>query len=230
MKACEDLAVSATVELRNALVYVDDYHRRAMGLAFVGDSCTMADGQQSRNGRHIAVVSSVPEQIADRAEDADQASLFTFVLPADQVHAVEPLLSIPALATQSVRTIASDGHVLMVSVVRASATDVAIAPLFAGLRIAAVILRHSRPPADLNAESELRGKLMSALELLQATSTLEASEPQNGDSHSIALLERRLIKTSRERDALQRKYDSLANSVLGRLTLKRWERNRGRKR
>lgn len=196
---------------------------------------------------HTDVIVDSPwqEEIDDALEHADELLettadeiTLTLLLPPDRPSTIEQVvgsrrgrgLSVTVVETRPERTI--------ICLARAHDSDRPIDDFATGLRLSDLSTAAAcRQTVHRLREDNgvLRRKLVDLLTYSLASSgdrpaSGSAPDPRSGsDPQTVRRLEDEIVKLTRQRDALQRKYTALAESRLGRITLDRWERKRRRR-
>lgn len=226
----------------HAVVCVDDHHRATYGLVALGGTCsvvsTVADlVAAARTAEQLALIDTRPEVILDAcarlgaAVASDQP--FHIVVPQVHVGLLDVLMGDPRSEGWSLTGLHCFAESMHLEMVPSHEGDRAGADLLAGLRWGSVSTWSSEASPEVGELSILRGKLASALLLLRDLTAGEVAPTPDVapvapplDLQARKDLENRVVTLQRKLDVLQRKYDALAGSRLGRLTLARWERNR----
>lgn len=194
---------------------------------------------------HVIVDRPLPEEIDPALERVDEmlersgedVSL-TFFLEAEGRPTLEYVLTSERGRALAVSVVETRAGRIVVGLERAREHDRPVDDFVAGLRLSDLGLGSRRRGTEHHLREEntaLRLKLldMLAFSLESAGGRTEApgSEVAAGtepDPSTVRRLEDEIIRLTRDRDALQRKYTALAESRLGRITLDRWERRRRR--
>lgn len=241
-------------EVTDAVVLVDAYHLRTLGLAMVRNNCTIV---QSPSEAHralsaeglklLVVIDSRLETFAEILEEfrgnilKDDGAV-TLIVPSEDFLSLYELLEGSTTGEQvSIAGVVFHDELVHVTLVGSETDDQGADPLIAGVLLGAratqPIVRQSKSDDGSGADSE--AKLRSLIEAVQkhlseteaadesraAIATL-AREPQKASDHEIEQLQKQLIDTRTELDSLQRRYDALAGSRLGQITLNHWNRKR----
>lgn len=249
MRVSSSVAFGAGV-VNNAQVLASPEHRGTLGLAWVGTGCLIVDrldevdwADSDRpsvailDPRPEDAVSSLAAVLRSRDDDRDWSG-----------HLVTDALGLPSYLSCLLRHADTDGASLStiaiadglaVLTLEASAPDSSSgAQLLAGLSLAQLTsaepTRH-RDVERVSSNAQGNARLASALALIADLTTPQPAvqkepEPESGSAVTAAekaQLEGRITTLSVELSALQRKYDALASSRLGRLTLAMWARKRG---
>lgn len=247
------LTLSPSGHINNAVVIVDDYHRSRFGLDIIGTDCTIVSRPKeafeiySEPRDRIAIIDSRPEafvealQLFTRGPWVELAEI-VLVMPSHDFFSVHDAVSYSEVGNLlSIVGLTFEGELASVRIESSAETDSHSSVLVAGLLLG-IESAHAVPWQTSDTPSEiqhLERKLLSLLEgqdLITAEqgtapfeftvneSTPDASEAAN----RLEGLEEQLVTTTTKLDSLQRKYDALASSRLGKITLKHWERNRRR--
>lgn len=216
--------------------------------AFDLDDCvvlaSLADTVTGAGTTHLVVDRPLPEEIDTALERAEQSMgaggevSVTFLLEAQGAPTLEYVLTSGSGQNLSVAVVETRGRRIVVGLEQSQEHDRPLDDLLVGLRLSDLSRGETlrRTERDLREENRvLRHKLLDLLSF----SLESASRPPDGargqasvpDSvvpapDSVRGLEDEVIRLTRDRDALQRKYTALAESRLGRITLDRWERRR----
>lgn len=247
------LTLSPSRHINDAVVVVDDYHRSRFGLEIIGTDCTIVSTPKegfekySESQDRIAIIDSRPEvfvetlELFTRGPWAELAEM-VLVMPSHDFFSVHDAVSYSEIGDLlSIVGLTFEGELASVRIASSAETDSHSSVLVAGLLLG-IESAHAVPWQTSDTPSEiqlLERKLLSLLEsqdLIAAEqgtapfeftvneSTPDASEAAN----RLEELEKQLVTASTKLDSLQRKYDALASSRLGKITLKHWERNRRR--
>ena len=227
--------------ISHAIVCCDEYHRATFGLSDLGSECILVDNlddlvASAAAAERFVVIDSRPEALLEALERLAEVltadKTVQIVAPGASVGLVEMLLGDPGTDRWSLIGLRCDPQVLHCEVVPSRDADRSGVDLARGLRWGSVA---SYPPDAVDDRDEvqvLRARLASALLLvrdLTAGAPVTLGVPPrapSGDEAGRRALENRLVSLQRQLDVLQRKYDALAGSRLGRMTLDRWERKR----
>jgi len=211
--------------------------------AFDLDDCvvlaSLADATTGARTVHLVVDRPLPEEIDAALERAEQSlraggrASVTFLLEAQGSPTLEYVLTSGSGQNLSVSVVETRGRRIVVGLEESQEHDRALDDLLVGLRLSDLgrgdALR--RTERDLREENRvLRHKLLDLLAFsLESASGPPGGAPgEAGVLEPVRALEDEVIRLTRDRDALQRKYTALAESRLGRITLDRWERRRRR--
>ena len=226
----------------HAVVCADDHHRATYGLTALGGTCSVVSTLSdlvaaASTAERLALIDTRPEAILDACAlvgavvASDQP--FHIIVPQVQVGLLDVLMDDVRTDVWALTGLHCDAASMHLEMVQSQEGDRAGADLVAGLRWGSVSTWASEPSPDVGEVSILRGKLASALLLLRDLSAGEVAPTPDVahvapplDLQARKDLENRVVTLQRKLDVLQRKYDALAGSRLGRLTLARWERNR----
>lgn len=201
-------------------------------------------GESTTAHAHVIVDGPLPEEIDRAFEHVDEllenvpgeVSLTLFLRP-DARPDLEYVLTSEQGQALSLSVVETRAERTVVAFARAREGDRPIDDFVAGLRLSDMSAARARREVEHGLREEnrvLRRKLLDllafALESAGARTEAvgEVSGPGEPDPLSVRRLEDELIRVTRDRDALQRKYTALAESRLGRMTLDRWERRRRR--
>lgn len=218
----------------DALVVCDPYHRRMVGLDFIERGCEVVDTLADAGplgGRRLVCVSDDAHVVHEAVrllqgalgEGPDEVMLVQHAGLLDVIRDLEAGGHAERLAITSV---AAREGTSFVTLGAARAGDASARDLVVGLVYGAEDAQAStvaQSAADTAQISDLQARLAEAAVLLAAATDQPPVELVSEDAK---VLERRLVAETKRLAALQRKYDALAGSRLGRLTLKRWERKR----
>lgn len=247
------LALSLSKRIDNAVVIVDDYHRSRLGLEIVGTDCAIVSTPEEgsdidiEHRTRIAVIDSRPEVFVQTLEwfirEAwAELSDVVLVMPSHDFFSVHDAVSNSTVGSLlSIAGLAFEGELASVQLSPCAEADVHSSVLVAGLLLGiesahAVPWQSTETPPEVQ---QLQQKILSLLEIQDLITTERASEPSqfaitesaSGSPESpnrLKELEEQLVTATTHLDSLQRKYDALASSRLGQITLKHWDRNRRR--
>lgn len=237
------------LEINDALAYVDDFHREALGLDFLYDGCSISPSVESFESeaprarvilidsraevlrRFLAWIEHLPEIV----------QYIGFVFPKTHSGITDWLVEQEELQQFSIRDYVITHQVIYLEFGPQQSGDLDARSVFAGVKFGLSISEAelSEQPENLDELQELRSQLISVLESIELIDTetppgeeieeslLQTEEPTpNEHKEHIAVLEGRVVTLQGKLDALQRKYDSLASSTLGKITLNRWNKKR----
>ncbi|KQT99839.1 hypothetical protein ASG53_03135 [Sanguibacter sp. Leaf3] len=217
-----------------AQVVCDPYHRRLVGLGFVERDCEVFDslddlGPLGAGG--LVCVSDDPHVMYDavrllQGARGETPAYVVLVQHASLLDIVRDLEMIERSEDVAITSIAMRDGLSFVRLGAARAEDSSARDLVVGLVHGAEHGQASAAAqlvADAQEIDELRRQLSQATEKLAAAQSQPSVRAESEDARA---LESRLVAESKRLAALQRKYDALAGSRLGRLTLKRWEKKR----
>ena len=236
------------VALQDSLVIIDAFHREHLGLDFVEDSCEVTDDWTTTlkavHKSSLALVDTRPEAFEAYLDNVGTANglggkTAWCVFPKNHAHLVEWVVTRRSIQKLAVRDYVVDEQVIALEVGTPQVEDVDAATLFRGITLGMELAGQKiTSHSDSSAEIEVREQLISVLESLELVafkkpeeqSLLEgegsAGKTDEKAKRYIAELEGRVVSLNRKLDALQRKYDALANSKLGKIILTRWDKNR----
>lgn len=217
-----------------AQVVCDPYHRRLVGLGFLERDCEVFDSLDDLGPfgeRGLVCVSDDPHVMHDavrllRGVEGEAPAYLVVVQHASLLDIVRDLEAIGHSEDLAITSVAMRDGLSFVGLSAAVAGDCSARDLVVGLVHGAEHGQASavaRSVADSEEIHDLRDRLAEATDLLTAA---QAQTPATVVSEETKILEARLVAESKRLAALQRKYDALAGSRLGRLTLKRWEKKR----
>ena len=238
--------------IEDAVVAVDEYHRKQFGMRLLGSNCVIVKNINDANNelaagnyRKLATIDSrIESNIASClrfSEISPQVCCqLDLIFPSEELVALyEALQSTPARSSLAIVAIGFRAGVVHLSIRHASPRDPGADILIAGILIGA---EQEYPVSHVHAMKddsvvELTEKLLSVLQAVDLSDAPDAPRREISDStripnspddsgEKIKHLEDQLVATRTELDSLQRKYTALANSRLGRLTLKRWDTRR----
>lgn len=237
-----------TVALRNALVVIDSFHRQHLGLDFVEDSCevtgTWPSSFDQSLWKSLVLVETRPERIEEflrslpfEQDMADRTAWCVF--PKNHAHLVDWVVTRESIASLAIRDYVVDPQIIALEIGQCQDGDLDANTLFKGIKLGMELTGQNITTSTSNqGEIEARQHLISLAESLDLVefkrpedellmSVEEVAQVSDEKSKQyIAELEGKVVTLNRKLDALQRKYDALANSKLGKIILTRWEKNR----
>lgn len=240
------------LEINDALVFVDDFHREKLGLDFIFDRCTIADASAGFSApsasqrivlleTRLEILTSFIEWVSTLPEGTLELG---FVYPKTCSEITEWLLQRQELQNYSIRDYVISDQAIYLDFGPQQPGDLDAHSVFTGVKFGMNIsvAGLSEQPQKVDEVTELRTQLISVLESIDLLDTnphsakeieeslLETEKPrQEEQKQKIAALEGRIVTLQTKLDALQRKYDALANSTLGKITLSRWNKKRDTK-
>lgn len=238
-------SVKQGIVVHDSWVVGNDYHMDSSGLDVFSDGChfyTSLNEFASRmeEASSVTVVESRPEEIAPLFADLVKAwsvqpdLRVAALVPRGSMYSMLEYLDLQPYSQELALVgiqIDSSRALLSFSPIRHG--DGSLAEFLEGFRLgetmaepAAIVIRETNCVDPRNLES----KLLGVLEAISDMRPLEADEPMaeetlvcdSVEQAELDALLNKITKVTTERDALQRKYDSLASSMLGRATLRYW--------
>ncbi|MBK4120374.1 hypothetical protein [Kocuria rhizophila] len=234
----------STFLLSDSTIYIDDFHRKLVGLDFVDTRCVIQSFQDNtkpdKNWTDLSLVETRPERIREFASDALAVGLsekyrLRFIFPARCSYLVSWLLQLPEFQQSSIRNYTVTSHIMAIEFGPSEAGDIDAQIYFNGFDLGMQLSTHQLDTGTSDRrEAESRSQLIELLQGLESFVTPhsdEAQTPAPGDKvtledQEIERVQLQLVKLTTQHDALTRKYDSLAKSTMGRLTLKLWDRKK----
>lgn len=238
------------VEIEDSIVVVDEFHERFLYPNMIGTHCTFVDSYnaldlvQDLERARVVCVETRGERIGrllDRfaAQPSGWVGELGFLVPRCEWGLLDGVIRHEGAEKWALRRLSvTSGH-LLVAFVGAAESD----PDAGFLLEAVELCLGGAPPAEAASEmvsSDVRGVLERYREMLAFAEDAHLvrvwgpSEPESSSEDAAdGTLDKRLLETQKllvetrtALDAVQRKYEALANSRLGALTLRHWERSR----
>lgn len=240
------------IKICNSIVVVDENHLKHFSLDCIADSCEIRSTENGLEGlgkyNAITLIDSRPERFSSFIEFTSQIAdksdfLIWCVFPKNRANILEWIMELPVLAKAAIRDYVVSDQAMAVALGHPVAGDVDARTLFRGVQIGLELSGQKiSVQEDRSAEIKAKKQLVSVLESFDLIK-VENEEPKDlmftapqeiihddlkEKNQYIAELEGRVVTLRKKLDALQRKYDALANSKLGKVMLARWEKNKGK--
>lgn len=242
----------APSEIVNSVVVVDDVHRRSIGLESLGDDClilsNLDEGLEFFERHHysITIIDSRSDAITDSLQAIKKSGMIDDGFTANVLiprwlllSLLEVLESMSVFSELSISTFDAKTNQARISIRRRATDDYPLGAFLSGYRAA---LHEEDVPGGVPAppakeDIDLKKKYLSLLEAVAAndgvpresatqSSTFAAKTSSSGE---VDVLKRSLKQAIADKDSLERKYESLSTSSLGKVTLKYWQWRRGGK-